>query len=237
MIKGYIISSALEESRQLNIDQLVAVFPFLIEKVEAIYPSKSKVSFKKTLLAKSAERTGKSLTEGELGCLLSHRAIWKKIVNEAKTDTQHYIIFESDSVINDANFIKDNFEKITTGYDLFFWGAWEGHLKLFNSTKRKWKNRYEVGEPFIKTVYCTYGYSLNKIAAQLLLNKTVRVSYPVDQFKRFIHQRELRLGGIVPEVVSGNQMGSYIRLAPNVLKEKIFRAILDIKNIIICQFK
>ena len=63
------------------------------------------------------------------------------------------------------------------------------------------------------------------------------MSYPVDQFKRFISQQELRLGGIRPEVVSGNTMGSFIRTAKNPIAEFLFRAILYIKNYIICLFK
>ena len=82
-------------------------------------------------------------------------------------------------------------------YDFFFWGAWNGYASLKKSTVQ-----HGVGEPLIKSVYGAYGYSLNAKAARYLLQKTARIAYPVDMYKRFVDPSEISLGAIVPEVIS-----------------------------------
>lgn len=237
MRRGFLISSNYEAERQKHIASFFQIAPFNLERIESVYPAFQKVPFKEKLLSNSLQRAGIALTEGELGCLLSHREAWHRIITSDAPEHEHFMIFESDSIINDIVFLTEQFTNISYYYDLFFWGAWEGHMQLFRRSIKKWSPRYKVGTPFIKTVYCTYGYSINKKAARLLLERTKQPSYPVDQFKRFISQDEIRIGGIIPEVVCGNTMGSFIRTPRSAVKEFLFRAILDIKNYIICLFK
>jgi GR25 family glycosyltransferase involved in LPS biosynthesis len=185
----------------------------------------------------SKQRTGKELLMGELGCLLSHRSVWSMIVKQANNDQEHFLVFESDSMIAHPLFLKNNFVQLTRGKDMFFWGAWEGHMKLFKSSRKNVDEQFTVGIPFIKTAYCTYGYSLNKKAASLLLQRTNKISHPVDQFKYFFKQDELRLGGVLPEVIKGNQIASTIREKENQFFKKAFLAVLDLKNNIICSLR
>lgn len=173
---------------------------------------------------------------GELGCLLSHRKVWQKILKEAKDDEQHFMVFESDSRLIDPGFLEQQSLEVARNYDIFFWGAWEGHMKLFRSSRRK-IGSHCIGIPYLRTVYCTYGYSLNRRAATILLKRTAKTSWPVDQFKYFFGQEELRLGGITPEVVVGNEYGSMIRGKENRFVKKLFLMILDIKNELICFFR
>lgn len=236
-MKAYLISSPHEISRTQNIDQLKKMCPYPIKVIEAVYPSSTRVPFAARLIAASKQRMGRALMTGELGCLLSHRKAWQQLLRDLDNDSEHALIFESDSKLMDPDALKDMVAIHTPQYDLFFWGAWEGHMKLFRSSVQQVSATYRVGEPFIKTVYCSYGYSLNRAAAQLLLKRTAKISYPVDQFKRFFKQKELRLGGIVPEVIIGNTIGSTIRGKENILLKKIFLASLDVKNAIICRFK
>ncbi len=235
-IKGYIISSKYENDRRANVELLLNLFPELIHQ-EAIYPQYQKIPFLNKLLSLSKKRTGHQLRLGELGCLLSHRKIWREIINSKFHKNKNFLIFESDSEIKDFDFIKNQFENIENKYDLFFWGAWEGYLKIYRSSKVKVENR-SIGVPFIKSVYCTYGYSLNKKAAAYLLNKTKKINYPVDQFKRFISENELKIGAVIPEVISSNSKKSYIKeKSLNEISLKLFHFVLDVKNTIICYFK
>lgn len=236
-MKAFLIYAESETHRKEHIAKLMADVPFSVEKVEAVYPDRQHVPFRDALLQVSKERTGKALLMGELGCLLSHRRVWSKILREANNDQDHYLIFESDSVIGDPVFLHDNFSDLTQLKDLFFWGAWEGHMKFFNSTQKAIAASHVVGEPFIKTIYCTYGYSLNRKAAKLLLNRTKKISYPVDQFKFFFSQKELKLGGVLPEVVTGNKINSTIRDKENALFKQLFLTVLDIKNNFICSLR
>jgi GR25 family glycosyltransferase involved in LPS biosynthesis len=217
-------------------EALVMTYPFSIEKVDAVYPSKMHIPFAERIMSITAKRTGKALISGELGCLMSHRKVWRKIISEAIDEEQHFMVFESDSRLLDSEFMKNQAATLTAMYDMFFWGAWEGHLKLFRSSRRKCDSHI-VGTPFIKTVYCTYGYSLNRKAAKLLLQRTAKPSWAVDQFKYFFKSNELKLGAVLPEVVKGNESDSTIRSGENLLLKKLFLFILDFKNNLICFFR
>lgn len=236
-MKGFLICDESEAHRKVHIERLLKEAPFAIDKIAAVYPSKHHVPFRDALISCSKQRTGKNLLMGELGCLLSHRRVWSIILKEATNDDDHFLIFESDSMIVNPLFLKNNFIPLTKDSDMFFWGAWEGHMKLFKSSRKEVDACFTVGIPFIKTTYCTYGYSLNKKAAKLLLNRTGKISHPVDQFKFFFRQDELRLGGILPEVVKGNQISSTIREKENQFFKKAFLALLDLKNNIICSLR
>jgi len=236
-MKAFLIYAESEIHRKENIAKLMADAPFAVEQVDAVYPDRQHVPFRDALLRVSKERTGKTLLKGELGCLLSHRRVWTKILSEAKSDQDHFLVFESDSMIEDPQFLRDHFLSLTQTKDLFFWGAWEGHMKFFHSSQKAIADSRVVGEPFIKTIYCTYGYSLNRKAAKLLLNRTRKISHPVDQFKYFFSQKELELGGVLPEVITGNKINSTIRGKENTLFKQIFLSLLDIKNNIICSLR
>lgn len=236
-MKGFLICDESETHRKAHIEKLLTDAPFTIDKVAAVYPGKQHVPFRDALLSCSKQRTGKELLMGELGCLLSHRRVWSMIVKQAKNDQDHFLVFESDSLIANPLFLKNHFATLTMDKDMFFWGAWEGHLKLFKSSRKDVDEKCTVGIPFIKTAYCTYGYSLNKKAASLLLERTNKISHPVDQFKYFFKQDELRLGGVLPEVIKGNQIASTIREKENQFFKKAFLAVLDLKNNIICSLR
>jgi hypothetical protein len=149
-----------------------------------------------------------------------------------------FLVLESDSRIAEPELLTAHFEEISTGFDLFFWGAWEGHMKLFRSTKKPLSGRYKTGTPFIRSVYCTYGYSLNRRAAVHLLHNTRKAAYPVDQFKRFIEQGALRTGGVMPELVTTTgRKKSYIQENRNSVREFFTWLLLDARNSLICLFK
>lgn len=236
-MKGFLICDESETHRKAHIEKLLSDAPFTLEKVPAVYPVKHHVPFREALINASKKRTGRELLMGELGCLLSHRLVWSMILKEANSAEDHFLVFESDSVITNPFFLKNNFARLTKDKDLFFWGAWEGHMKLFKSSKKAIDDNFIVGIPFIKTAYCTYGYSLNRKAASLLLQRTSKISHPVDQFKYFFKQDELALGGVLPELITGNKAGSTIREKENPIFKKAFLALLDIKNNIICSLR
>lgn len=232
-MKTFIITSSIEQERRANVEQLLAQLPDACI-VEAVYPSRIHVPFLESMMQLSEQRTGKRLVPGEIGCLLSHRKVWRSILDAEADEQTHFLVLESDSVINEKALLLNH----RPDADLFFWGAWLGHMRLQRSSRKALNNRFAVGVPFIKTVYCTYGYSLNKKAAAHLLKQTACIGYPVDQFKYIIDTRLLRIGGIVPEVISGGAMGSYINQPGfHHWQQQVFLKLLDIKNNLICFFK
>ena len=236
-ICGYILGSVHEKDRTKNISFLKTQIQSL-EYEEAIYPKFNKIPFIKQIKERSYARTGSTLKDGEIGCLLSHRRIWKKIASSSADSTSMFLVLESDSCIQDLQVVGQHFEHISQRFDLFFWGAWEGHMKLCQSTKKSLSGKWVIGEPFIKTIYCTYGYSLNKQAASYLLQQTRKVGYPVDLFKKFVCKDDSRIGGVVPELISTVGRGkSYIRENRNRIREFLYWMLLDCKNTLICLFK
>ena len=54
----------------------------------------------------------------------------------------------------------------------------------------------------IRSVYGAYGYSLNVIAAQKMLDSTRDIKYPVDLYKHYAHLGTLKIGAIQKEIIS-----------------------------------
>jgi hypothetical protein len=189
--RAFVLFAEHEMERKTHVEAMRKVLPSL-ELVEPIFPSRVHVPFLEALIEKSRARTGKALLPTEIGVILSHRKVWSKIARE-NTDA-HFLVLESDSRIIKPELLQS---ETAEKYDLFFWGAWNGYASLKRS-----KRLNGVGEPLIKSVYGAYGYSLNAKAARYLLQKTSRIAYPVDMYKRFVDPREISLGAIVPEVIS-----------------------------------
>lgn len=238
MIKAFVITATHEISRQVNVQLLQSQIPDLAI-VEAVYPKYQKIPFLNRLISLSKQRTGTALNHGEIGVLLSNRKIWRKIVKMATNDSEAFLILESDSYINDLAFLNKYYNQLSGSYDLFFFGAWSGHVRLEKSSKHPFADGYWIGEAFIKTVYGAYGYSINKKGASYLLKQTGKISHPVDQFKIFIRNKALSIGSIKPAVISHHDNESTIggvRLMHPVA-QKVWYLLLDIKNTIICYFK
>jgi GR25 family glycosyltransferase involved in LPS biosynthesis len=189
--RAFVLFADHETERKGHVEAMRKIVPTL-EVVESVFPSRIHVPLLEALIEKSYARTGKALLPTEIGVILSHRKIWSKIARESSEE--HFLVLESDSRI-----VKPELLKVETAqkYDLFFWGAWNGYVSLKKSTAQQ-----GVGEPLIKSVYGAYGYSLNAKAARYLLQKTARIAYPVDMYKRFVDTREISIGAIVPEVIS-----------------------------------
>ena len=198
----YILYSKHEPARAEQVALIQACFPNA-EIAAPIFPKYEKVPFLEALINKSLERTGSALLPSEIGVLMSHRRIWQKIVMNAKNSlpSKHYLIFESDSKLNDMESLTQLYPAIEKEYDLFFWGAWNNHVSIKKSTSRKYGN-YKIGEPMIRSVYGAYGYSLNAIAAQKMLDSTRNIKYPVDLYKNYAHLGTLKIGAIQKEIIS-----------------------------------
>jgi len=239
-LKSFLITSEREIARKANINLLMQQLPNT-QIVEAIYPDHQHIPFLNKIKTVSKQRTGHALVNGEIGCLLSHRKVWRKIVAE-KNDSEFYLILESDSVIIDfpalLNLANNNISQYNSNAFIFFFGAWLGHMKLLRSTIKILDKNYTIGEPFIKTLYCSYGYGLNLKAAKYLLNQTNKVAYPVDQFKRFVNPSRISLWGVYPEIISAAALGSYINQSKiKIWQRQLIMNLLDIKNNLICFFK
>jgi hypothetical protein len=236
-IKTYILHSAFEKDRIARVNALRENFKYFSIS-ESIYPTNTHIPFLKAIIEKSKERTGKALMATEVACLLGHRRILKQILKAATNNEEHFLVLESDSKILDFSLLEAYFEPISKQYDLFFWGAWEGNAKIKRSKSvmlQSGHNKYKVGEPLLNTIYCAYGYSINKPTAEYLLKKTCKISTPYDIFKQFIDPEKIKLGTITHEIITTtdkDNKGSYIRKTNflRYLKRASLMIILNFRN-------
>lgn len=222
--RAFVLFAEHETERLPHLEAMRKVLPSL-EVVEPVFPSRVHVPFLDRMIIKSKERTGKALLASEIALIIGHRRIWREIAKEQ--NNAHFLILESDSKIVRPE-VLDNSLAIT--YDVFFWGAWNGFMSLKKSTVIN-----GVGEPLIKSVYCTYGYSMNSKGAKYLLANSKKVNYPVDLFKHYVNPNDIKLGGIVPEVISSWQTTeSLIRKETlfSLLKLRIIQVVFYCRNTI-----
>jgi GR25 family glycosyltransferase involved in LPS biosynthesis len=239
-INTYILYSPLEKDRTARVESMRQLFKqFTIS--ESIYPSNTHIPFLKAIIEKSKERTGKALMATEVACLLGHRRILKQIVKAATNNEEHFLVLESDSKILDFSLLETYFEPISKQFDIFFWGAWEGNAKIKRSNAHVLDSNYTIGEPLLHSIYCAYGYSINKPTAQYLLKQTSKISTPFDIFKQFIDPQKIKIGTIIREVITTSDIGnkgSYIRKTKTEdnFKRAFYLLILNIKNSIQAYF-
>ena len=231
----YLVSSKDELERIKHIEELQNLFPGVVS-IEAIYPKKTRIPLYSQIKSISKARTGSALSDGALGCLLSHRVIWRHFLNQKEQD--FCLILESDSQIDNLTIIKSHQLSIKAQYDLFFWGAFDNRMKLLQSTKIHLADRYQIGTPLVNSLYCTYGYSINKNAATYLLESTNKFDYPVDYWKLRLKDSPLRVGGIVPNIITTvTSFESTISHSNQNIFILLYDTMINFKNNIISFFK
>ena len=220
-ISTYIIHSKHEPERGKQVAELQTQFPDS-KIIEAIFPKYQHVPFIDKLVHKSQERTGKALLKSEIGVILSHRKAWQEIVKQKDDSKTHYLILESDSKIYDLEAINYIYPTIDKRFDLFFWGAWNGHVSLKRSTISKDKSGYSIGEPLIKSLYGAYGYSINQQGAKHLLKNTGNIKHPVDLYKYYVNPNRISIGAVKPELI-GTWLTTQSTIRPESLLDKLKR--------------
>ena len=135
----YLISSPLEKDRLVNINTLQKQLNNIIH-INAIYPSHTHIPFLNQMLELAKQRTNRTLRSAELGLLLSHRNAWRELI---KSNSESALILESDSMINNDVVLNKYFETVHKQYDLFFWGAFDGRMKIFT------KERFNIDDDIV----------------------------------------------------------------------------------------
>ena len=236
-IPAYILYGQNEDARQAQVDLIKQALPNAVL-VDPIFPSRQKVPFINDLIQNAFKRSGYQLLPSEVGVFMSHRSIWKKIVQEGRQH-QHFLVLESDSKINAIRLIEETMPTVKASYDLFFWGAWNNHVSLKRSTTVSINKKHKIGTPLIRSIYGAYGYSLNVKAAMHLLAQSSKINYPVDLYKHYVDQDEIKIGAIKSELISTWQTtDSTIRKERpiDMLKRIIIIKIFSFRNQILAYF-
>ena len=122
------------------------------------------------------KRLKRNITNGELGCALSHALLYEKIINE---NLKHTFIFEDDAIIDNAFKNIINLKLLEKSKEKFV---------LFNHFKVR-RFFWDIGDTLYKKyrmysaideTYCAGGYYITLEMAKILHNNTKVVSYTAD---------------------------------------------------------
>lgn len=123
----------------------------------------------------------RELLPGEIGCFLSHRKCWQKLVD---SNEQWALILEDDINFSDrAENYLSNIDWIPQGVhivQLHIWGKqWESQI---DSKRFKLENGDELLHPCYPRALGTQAYFISKAAAKQALLLSQKISSPVDNF-------------------------------------------------------
>jgi glycosyl transferase family 25 len=144
------------------------------------------------------DREGRNSLKGSIGCALTHKKIWKQIVNSGKKNT---LIFEDDAIIPKNFFKKFNFysKQIPNDWDIIFLGG----VRIFGKQIKKNIIKAVSTPNNIMNNCGLYAYIVNKNSAQKLINKCNPINNYIDiQINR--HYNTLNAYYIQPNIIKHN---------------------------------
>jgi len=157
---------------------------------------------------KAIKYTGNELTPGEIGCSLSHKAVYKKMIEE---DIERAVILEDDIILRpDFNTIVPYFDNISLkGYVIKLERAYgsnksEDNIKTTKFTlwhKKNINNDYFIGQPLFSP-YLTWGYYIDKIAAKALYKSMPKVYLTADKW--VYHRKYIKLRMLNKPIITDN---------------------------------
>ena len=136
------------------------------------------------------------LSLGEIGCYMSHRKIWQKMVTE---NIEFSIVLEDDLVIQN-NFLSifSNIENLKK-YELIKLADNRGYPSVHS---KKIKEELALIN-FKKIPNCTTGYTINLDGAKKLLSRE-KIYRPVDIDMQFCRELHLSVYGVRPYPITEN---------------------------------
>lgn len=203
-IKIYVINMEKNADRLISFTQMMAKLNLSFERYNAVNGSLYNPKYR---------------SKGEYGCMMSHKNLWKKILNDKE---EAAIIFEDDCIISPKytieetrDIVREQYQNGIDGkYDIFYLGKC---LDMCNYHVKQSVNVVQTYHPM-----CTHSYILTKHGARVLLNrfKDDNMKEPtiaLDNFMaRCINRGYLKAFASHPSVfIQNTATGSTIR--PNTL--------------------
>ena len=139
------------------------------------------------------------LSDGEIGCFLAHRNVWKRIV---ENEINYGLVLEDDALVSDD--LKNVLEVIDNlKIDWHIIKLTETNLK-----PRRTKNLFNIDGYDLVSYYkppaSTCAYVISRSGAELLLSLSIKISRPIDIEKQWYVFKGLKIFGLKPYTVSQN---------------------------------
>ena len=182
--KIFFLNLPQHENRLLNITSQFNVLGVHAHRIEAIHGaslSQSQVDeiFDNSLALK---KRGLVLSRGEIGCALSHRNVWEKIIDQ---DLAYAVILEDDVLIHkDFLDISNIVSEAPRDWDIIFLGYYIPN-KVSDICKVKLKTSYKTSYDYffpLERVCGTWGYVVSNNAAKQLLADSAPLFKPIDHY-------------------------------------------------------
>jgi GR25 family glycosyltransferase involved in LPS biosynthesis len=210
--KVFWINSKKRTDRAKNMTQRLSAFGVDAERFEAILGG-SEIASKHIkddgLFTPKIKR--RTMNNGEVGCFLSHRAIWK-IAKEQAYD--NVLILEDDAEFCD-NFIS-SLELVNElkDWDMLYLGQ-RNYDNLKNAKEKNGDTAaltHHIKDNLYEATRCwlTHAYAVNKTCFDYLLENTKQLDYPIDGVLADI-QKDLKVFAFYPNIVNQDSTQSSIR--------------------------
>lgn len=161
----------------------IGISPVFIEAVNGKNLSKSEISLYCNQ-NKAKQLFGRELLLGEIGCALSHKKIYQKMIDD---NMPYAVILEDDAVI------KEGFDKVVkltldldVNWELVLLGHHKNQLKNLKSPISIWDNHLVNSEYSLGRLadfgFGSYGYIVNIKCAKKLLAELNTIYKPIDHY-------------------------------------------------------
>jgi len=140
---------------------------------------------------------GRSANAGELGCALSHLAVYRMIIDQ---DISHALILEDDAWLNPnlPKLLQAIEQKYSPDQANVFLLSWTTAVST-NNVVTLWAS-YRVAR--VRSAVCTHGYVVSNAAASALIKALFPVRHAADSFTWLRRHRIVNLLAIIPNCIT-----------------------------------
>lgn len=193
-MKIFVINLPKDTERKASIEGQLNALGLEAEFIEAIY---GKVLKKEEVEKLCPRFNDMGMSIGELGCSLSHLAVYEKIVSE---NIEAALILEDDATLK-----SDLIEVINFSHKIV--KSRKPNVILLNKTneyfdafKKRIDSKYSLVHVIDSAV--AIGYIINNSAAKKLINFLTPVKYKADEWKLLREKGVIKLYGVVPPIIT-----------------------------------
>jgi glycosyl transferase, family 25 len=166
-----------------NLCNKYGIYPEFIEAIDGKLLNKDAIK-KIYSNKKSIAEIGRKLSLSEIGCALSHKKVYGKIIDE---NIEAALILEDDIEFNNDLIKLMNLRNdFPIKWELILFGHHTGNSREIDTEARIWGRRhlimdYKLVRP-CEIGYGTYGYLISKTGAKKLFNYLEKIIKPIDHY-------------------------------------------------------